>query len=114
MEAYQLPDHQGEHHMGIYRYALALTFFSATPLSAAGTAHSPAPQPPSYCTAPGIVLGSGPEKVIADVQAKCLQGDILQLPGEMTYAMAKLCDFGRTIVSGETVACVYAGVHPDR
>jgi len=68
-----------------------------------------------YCAIPFDVLrANDPAKLVSGIQIKCQPGDIVQFPSSYTYAMSKVCDFSRSIIVTETIACVYAGERGER
>jgi hypothetical protein len=60
---------------------------------------SPGPTPSAYCSSGAGAFTLSQEQGFAETRQKCKPGDTILLPGGSTGAIARICDFSRSIVS---------------
>jgi hypothetical protein len=63
------------------------------------TAAPPAPTLSAYCSSGAGGFSLSDEQGYAETKQKCKPGDTILLPGDSTGAIARICDFSRSIVS---------------
>lgn len=59
----------------------------------------PAPTGSAYCSCGAGAFTLSAEQGYAETRQKCKPGDTILLPGDTTGAIARICDFSRSIVS---------------
>lgn len=73
---------------------------------------TPTPTPTShsaYCSSGAGAFTVSDESGFAEVKQKCKPGDTILIPGGSTGAIAKVCDFSRSVVTtAGSVICVLA------
>jgi hypothetical protein len=79
------------------------------------TPSTPSAGTSAYCSSGSSAFTISDEQGLSETTQKCRPGDTILIPGASTGAIAKVCDFSRTIVStAGSVLCVVASQRSKR